>query len=586
MKHATVFNRLIAFSAALCVLFGLYSCTNDVPESSEKATYTVTFDYADKNNTVKTKKVTEGETVKPPKTPETDGYKFNAWFYLGTEFDFSTPVTKNITLFANWFDLSKEYRVTTGVKKYFQNRGTAAIKDSASGTTKRVTEGDEVVFVATPGKGYKFSGWVNENGKTVSKDAEYVIPHITKQNTINGELILVAQFVYSDNVDGLDDENNELLWNAIQNTEFEDFTFEITVKDHKTNLTNLYFVSVNQSAGLAEIKVNEQNDDGVTLNIVHYYFKAENDEIKVYKQKDGNLVEENGISKSTISTIKSLLSKSTTGDSGEEASLQTQLSVYNFFKNNLSKSENGLNFNVSISKYLKEISNRLNENKDKTLGQAIYPNVKQAYDELQKSLNGSGSGTPSISFDNMTLQDIIDMAKTLGFIGDVNVDEKVNSYIDEFKLLCDAEGLSFDAEAKKQAYAEMKNLKIPALIEKLNETPLSYGSLSSIPSDAQLTVAVTYMMLSDFKLGDVADLVVTRNHIKGTPFDVTNYGSDFSGAFVNGNITIVGNEIRSVTSEKTFGTESDGTTIKISLLFEGTATDPVNGGSAQSRATN
>lgn len=574
MKSKTFFTRLVAFSAVLCMLLGLFAC-NDTPEqSSETPKYTVTFSYEDKDNTVKTKTVAEGETVQPPKEPEMDGYKFHAWMNLGTEFDFSTPITKDITLFAHWFDLSKEYRVVTGVEKYFQKRGTAIIKDSASGTTKRVTEGEGVTFIATPETGYKFSGWADKSGAIVSTETEYTIPYVYSKNTTDGEFVLTAKFVYSENVAGLENENNNLFWSAIQNTKFDSYTLEITSYDYKTDLTTTYYIAVNEKAGLAEIKICEQNTSTseTTLSIAHYYFEKEGEELKVIRDADGILLVEDRISKSTAELIKSLLNKREVGDitsgaglSEEEITLQAQLKLYNFFKDSLSKTDSGLDFNVSVENYLREFNRIYNENKDKTVKQALYPNIKQAYDEMKKALNDKQFGSATPSFDNATLQTILDMLTSLGFGDSTNFDAKVYNYIDRLKNLCDQEGLAFDAEAKKSAYNEMKNLKLPALIEKLNEEPDAYGSLSDIPSDAQLTVAVVYALCSDYKLGDIAELVVTRDNIKGTEFDFTDNNANFENAFVTGNIEIENNAIRSILSKKTFGEGENKTDITVSL---------------------
>lgn len=49
--------------------------------------------------------VDEGESVDKPDDPKLDGFVFNGWFLdpEGTEaYDFDTPVTENITLYANW----------------------------------------------------------------------------------------------------------------------------------------------------------------------------------------------------------------------------------------------------------------------------------------------------------------------------------------------------------------------------------------------------------------------------------------------------------------------------------------------------
>ena len=66
-----------------------------------KKTYTVTFDKNNgTNNDIKT--VGEGETVTKPADPVKDNATFVGWVYNNQMFDFSTPITKDITLTARY----------------------------------------------------------------------------------------------------------------------------------------------------------------------------------------------------------------------------------------------------------------------------------------------------------------------------------------------------------------------------------------------------------------------------------------------------------------------------------------------------
>lgn len=74
------------------------------PTPEQTKTYTVTFDPANSTPVV-TVKVKEGSTVSAPEKPTRDGYTFLGWFAgrnSGSPFDFSTPITGNITLYAQW----------------------------------------------------------------------------------------------------------------------------------------------------------------------------------------------------------------------------------------------------------------------------------------------------------------------------------------------------------------------------------------------------------------------------------------------------------------------------------------------------
>ncbi len=63
--------------------------------------YTVTFD-SNGGSKVASKTVTSGKTVSEPTKPTKDGYTFVEWQLNGNKYNFSTKVTKNITLKAVW----------------------------------------------------------------------------------------------------------------------------------------------------------------------------------------------------------------------------------------------------------------------------------------------------------------------------------------------------------------------------------------------------------------------------------------------------------------------------------------------------
>ena len=63
--------------------------------------YSVTFD-ADNGTAITSVTVPEGETVSAPSTPSRAKYDFLGWFVGGVEYDFSTPVTSDVSLVAKW----------------------------------------------------------------------------------------------------------------------------------------------------------------------------------------------------------------------------------------------------------------------------------------------------------------------------------------------------------------------------------------------------------------------------------------------------------------------------------------------------
>lgn len=65
-------------------------------------TYTVTFD-TDGGSDVPSQTIESGNTATQPEDPIKEGYTFNGWVdNNGDPFDFDTPITSNITLYADW----------------------------------------------------------------------------------------------------------------------------------------------------------------------------------------------------------------------------------------------------------------------------------------------------------------------------------------------------------------------------------------------------------------------------------------------------------------------------------------------------
>lgn len=77
----------------------------DIPPL-EATYYTVTFD-SDGGSEVDSQSVRSGETATEPVAPTKDNYEFGGWYTdseLTEAYDFSTPVTSNIILYAKWVE--------------------------------------------------------------------------------------------------------------------------------------------------------------------------------------------------------------------------------------------------------------------------------------------------------------------------------------------------------------------------------------------------------------------------------------------------------------------------------------------------
>ena len=112
-------------------------------------TYTVKFN-SDGGTTVALQKLKLNEKVKEPSEITKYGFIFDGWYLNGKEYDFSTPVTKNITLVAKW----KEDSSVTRYEVTFDSDGGSSV------SKQRVIENQTVSTPKNPTlKGYTFVEW-------------------------------------------------------------------------------------------------------------------------------------------------------------------------------------------------------------------------------------------------------------------------------------------------------------------------------------------------------------------------------------------------------------------------------------------
>jgi uncharacterized repeat protein (TIGR02543 family) len=65
--------------------------------------FTVTFN-SDGGSSVSAQEIADGNTATAPTAPTKDGYTFNEWYDGETLFNFTTPITSDITLTAHWLE--------------------------------------------------------------------------------------------------------------------------------------------------------------------------------------------------------------------------------------------------------------------------------------------------------------------------------------------------------------------------------------------------------------------------------------------------------------------------------------------------
>ncbi len=148
------------------------SCDSDTKKPEVK-TYTVTFVTGDGASAVKAQTVEEGKTAANPAAPAKDDFVFERWSPVKdgkTAFDFKTPITEDITLYAVWREKSS-FTVTFNL-----------CGGSGDIPVKTVKEGGVVEKPASvPVKpGYEFVRWsLRENGTDEFKFSEQITADTT-----------------------------------------------------------------------------------------------------------------------------------------------------------------------------------------------------------------------------------------------------------------------------------------------------------------------------------------------------------------------------------------------------------------------
>ena len=180
MKKSKLFKALIGIGGLVVVflvVFALVKCTRGPEE------FSVAFD-TDGGSVISTMVVEKGDVVSPPGDPVKEGFTFTYWESDGNEFDFSKPITGDMTLKAVWEPIT--FIVT------FDVNGGSGVNDQI------VPFGEKVSKPGDPTRdGYDFTGWTLDNkefdfSQAIDKDltlvavwekVEEVIPEPTPQPT-------------------------------------------------------------------------------------------------------------------------------------------------------------------------------------------------------------------------------------------------------------------------------------------------------------------------------------------------------------------------------------------------------------------
>ncbi len=142
-------NKFLAFTM-LCLALTAFvqGCSSDDDDAGTpaKKACTVTFNATGGSDVAK-KIIAEGTTISEPSTIRAY-YDFSGWYNGETLFDFSTPVTKDLTLTAHW--AAHEYKITYELNGGTNNSENPAVYTVESGT---------ITFQAPTKDGSTFESW-------------------------------------------------------------------------------------------------------------------------------------------------------------------------------------------------------------------------------------------------------------------------------------------------------------------------------------------------------------------------------------------------------------------------------------------
>ena len=170
-----------SFSNKVTKSFTLYAKwkQDELPvEPPEDIFFTVTFDANGHGVAPDPQTIKQGLTATQPAPLSEDGFTFGGWYKDSActdEFDFSTPITADITLYAKWVEDTSETYFTV----WFDSRGGNEIY------ARRVVSGSAVAPPADPVReGFTFAGWYSAEGE----EFDFSKP-------VNSDLTLYAKWV-------------------------------------------------------------------------------------------------------------------------------------------------------------------------------------------------------------------------------------------------------------------------------------------------------------------------------------------------------------------------------------------------------
>jgi len=156
--------------------FRLYAMSGVLTVPGEIEGFIVTFN-SNGGSTVQTQLVDENATATEPADPTRTGYSFNGWFSdeaLTLSYDFATPVTADITLYADWTINSYTLTYTAGENGTISGTSPQTVEHGSSGSSVTAVADSDFVFL-------KWSDNSTNNPRTDSN--------------VTGDITVTAEFI-------------------------------------------------------------------------------------------------------------------------------------------------------------------------------------------------------------------------------------------------------------------------------------------------------------------------------------------------------------------------------------------------------
>lgn len=233
---------------------------------ADAAKYTVRFELNYEGAPqLATQTVAQGERAVEPETPIREGYTFGYWIVDSgegyVEFDFSVPITGDITLYAYWRqgDGTSVYFTTYHIVSFgYPDHMTDDELDSLLlPADQSVQTGSLVYGMPTPVRtGYAFAGWYYDSALTQAADAEDVV----QSDTVLYPLMVETDY----SADGYASNN------YVADLDVSDLNHRVIVKapSRQFVLDNLAYVDILDDGKELEINVTDNGDGTFTVTPV------------------------------------------------------------------------------------------------------------------------------------------------------------------------------------------------------------------------------------------------------------------------------------------------------------------------------